>query len=233
MGFELKKGKNFALCPAGMWVARCYLVVDIGTQTPTFNGKRDRPRQQIMIGFEFPELLHVFDDKKGKEPFVLTKRYSNTLAGDRNNLKKDLNSWRGRPLNDLDINGGKDEATGKDIAKFTFDRLLGAPAMITVVHEAKKSDPATIMAKISSISKIPTHPVGGQRIVCPPAILPPILYSVDSGPNDPKFKLLPEFIQDDCMKCAEWANIPDAHGPGGDEGLPSEGSDQPNPDDPF
>lgn len=203
MGFNLKKGGNFTLAPAGTWPARCQMVIDLGMQPTEYMGQKKAPVQRIRIGFELPFNLHVFDEKRGQEPFTLSRAFTNSL-GDKSALKPILNAWRGRPLDDIDIKGG--ERNGQKVEPFTFVKLLGAPALITVVHEPKKSD-GSMVAKISSISKLPLE-IAGQKIVLPPAILKPILYSIDQGPNHPDFKLLPEWIQEDCARCIEWTNQP-------------------------
>lgn len=214
MGFQIKKGANFALCPAGTWIARCHLVVDLGTQPVEWQGQKKEPKQQIRIGFEFPTLLHVFDEAKGKEPFTLSRQFTNTL-GDKGTLKPILNSWRGRPF------------TEEDIKTFSFDKLLGATALITVVHEQKTDG---MVAKIGAVVKAVLN---GQPMQCPPAIMKPILYTIDSGPNDPKFKELPEWLRDQCAQCTEWANAPEDPGQPGTPVPSQDGQQAPANNDPF
>jgi len=234
MGFEIKRGGNFTLCPAGSFVARCYMVVDMGMQPVVYMGKKSNPRQKIRIGFEFPDQLHVFDEKKGEEPFTLSRSFTNSL-NEKASLRPVLNSWRGRPLTDEDIAGGViDAKTKKPKPPFTFKTLLGVPAFITVIHETRKTDNSKI-AKISNIAKLPAK-IGGVDLVCPPAVLPPILYSVDEGPDSPTFKRLPTWIQEECRQCLEWNEAPEDEGQqvasrGGDDG--SDDGGPPDSDTPF
>lgn len=219
MGFNLKKGANFALCPAGTFVARCYLVVDLGMQPTVWQGQTKESRQLIRIGFELPTEMHVFNEEKGQEPFTLSKRMSNSL-GSKSTMKPFLTGWRGR------------EFAPEEIKTFTFDKLLGAPALLTVIHE-KKAD-GTLTAKIASVAKLPPM-LAGQKVVCPPAILKPISYTVDAGENE-TFKLLPKWMQEECRQCEEWTQAPEDEGQAGqptggsiptDAGIPPEEDSSP------
>ncbi len=226
MGFNLKKGGNFTLAPAGTHPARCYMVLDLGTQPIEYQGKKKEPQQKIRLGFELPFEKHVFKEEKGEEPFTLSRAFTNTLA-DKGTLKPILNAWRGRPLDDIDIKGG--ERDGKVIKPFSFDRLLGAGALITVVHEPRKD--GSMVAKIASIAKLPAV-MGGHKIELPPAILKPILYSVDDGPDSPAFKELPEWIKEECQQCIEWTQAPEDNGEPG-SAAPGEAAASAAGDDPF
>lgn len=208
MAFNLKKGGDFVLCPAGTFVARCFMIVDLGMQPNIFQGKEKSPRQMIRIGFEFPTEQHVFKEEVGKEPFTLSKRMTNSL-GAKSTMKPFLTGWRGR------------EFSAEEIKTFTFDKLIGAPALITVVHE-KKAD-GGLVAKIQSVSKLPPM-IAGQKVTCPPAIIKPVIYSVDSG-EDATFNSLSKWIQEECRQCLEWTEAPEDEG---QPGQPSGGSIPPD-----
>src|SRR5262245_26763846 len=106
MGFNIRKGGNFVICPPGTHIARCYMVVDLGDQNESYMGKKKATATpKIRIGFEFPELKHVFDEDRGLEPYTMSRKYTNSL-GDKSALKPMLNAWRGRDLTELDIKGG-------------------------------------------------------------------------------------------------------------------------------
>lgn len=212
MGFKLNKGGNFTLCPAGTHIARCHMVIDMGTHNETFEGKSLGPKRKVRIGFEFPTETHVFDEKKGAEPFTMSRKLTNSLH-EKSALSPMLTAWRGRPF------------TSDEIATFGIDDLLGAPALVSVTHE-KKTD-GKVIAKISSVTKL----VKGMK--CPPAVLPTILFSVDQGPNDPTFQSLPEWIREEISECNEWSQAPDVDTDQGEAGdAPSQ--DNPEEDDvPF
>lgn len=227
MGFNIQKGGNFTICPAGTHVARCYMVIDLGHQPNTYMGKPKPPTRMIRLGFEFPTLLHIFDEARGKEPFTLSRSFTNVL-NDRSNLRKVLNEWRGRPLTEEEITGKRDDKGAIiEPPKFTIDKVLGAPALITVTHKPKSD--GQMMALLSSIAKLPVE-IAGTKINMPPAVLPPILFTVDDGPTE-KFKKLPEWLREEISKCSEWQKTPiepTSQGP-----APSDGEQPADSNEPF
>ena len=55
-------------------------------------------------------------------------------------MRKDLESWRGRPFTDSELEG------------FDLDNLLSVPAMISVVHNAVQG---SVYANVAAIMKLP------------------------------------------------------------------------------
>lgn len=186
MGFEAPPLKQSILCPAGTFAARCRMVIDLGRHKKTFQGKETGEEvDKLMIGFEFPTKTHTFDDKKGPEPFTLSARYNKTFNREKGKLLPMLDSWRGEPL------------SKEMLIAFRFDKLIGKEATVTVMHETKPDN--SKRAVISNITQL------AEGMVCPPPVLPPLLYSVDMGREHPTFALLPEWIQEICNECLNWA----------------------------
>ena len=115
-----KGGGDFERTPAGMHVARCWRVVDLGTQSSTWQGK---PKQQhkIMLSFEIVSPGTAMQDGR---PFTISQRYTASLS-ENAQLRKDLESWRGRKFSAAELEG------------FDLKNLLGKPCLINVVHEEK------------------------------------------------------------------------------------------------
>jgi len=112
------EGGSFALPPEGTHPARCYRIVDLGTQQVDWQGTIKHQRK-IMVAWELPN--EKMDDGR---PFSISKRY--TLSShEKSNLRKDLESWRGKKFEDNEFG----DQTGFDLAK-----LLGVPCLLTVVH---------------------------------------------------------------------------------------------------
>ena len=97
MGLVAKEGEgNFTPVPPGMHLARCYRVVDLGTQKSEYLGTiKHLPK--VMIQFE----VHG-EDENGKaivtaknEPMTISKNFTLSLA-EKATLRKDLQTWRGR-----------------------------------------------------------------------------------------------------------------------------------------
>jgi hypothetical protein len=184
MGFEHStKSGSFSLAPAGNHPARCYGVIDLGHHLETYQGKEIGERKKALLLFEFPTKKHVFDEKKGEEPYTLSIKVTNSLH-EKGKLRPLLESWRGAPY------------TNESIKKFTIDKLIGKTALANVAHKDKTDGDK--FAKIVALTPVP------DGMVVPDAILPTLLFSVDWGRNHETFKLLPKWIQEECNKCIEW-----------------------------
>jgi hypothetical protein len=111
------------LCPVGNQQAVCIGAFDIGTQEGSYNGKQNF-RLQLIIVWELAEKLTT-GDFAGK-PFQVSKFYTASL-GEKANLLKDLQSWRGRPF------------TAEELAGFEMNNLVGANCLLNIVA-TKKTD---------------------------------------------------------------------------------------------
>jgi len=112
---------TFTPVPQGMHLARCYRVVDLGTQKSEYLGTiKHLPK--VMLQFE------VFgEDESGNpiltnkgEPMTISKNFTLSLA-EKATLRKDLQTWRGRDF------------TADELRGFELKNVLGAWAMISVV----------------------------------------------------------------------------------------------------
>lgn len=142
-------------------------------------GTKIQPK--VMITWELPTEMHTFKEEKGPEPFVVSKEYTLNL-GEKSNLRKDLESWRGRAFTEEELKG------------FNIGKLIGAPCLISVIHQTK---PSGVYARVSTIAPM----VKGMQ--CPPAVLTPIVYDVDSGRNE-VFNSLPDWIKNKIQQCLNW-----------------------------
>ena len=171
------------LIEAGMHVARCYKIIQIGTVTENFKGE-NKLMQKVRIGWEFPTLLKVFDEAKGPQPLVFDKEYTLSLK-DKANLRIMLTSWRGKAFTE-------DEAKAFDITK-----LIGAPCLLNLTHKPSKADVTKIYEEISSVSPLM------KGTVCPPQISKSFVLSYDEF-NETLFETLPDFIKDKMKGSAEY-----------------------------
>ncbi len=115
-------GGEFTPVPQGMHLARCYRVVDLGTQESTYLGKT-KHLQKVMLQFE----VHG-EDEDGKpivtsknEPMSISKNFTLSL-GEMATLRKDLQTWRGK------------EFTADELRGFELKNVLGAWAMLSVIR---------------------------------------------------------------------------------------------------
>lgn len=116
------KGGNFERCPSGMHLARCYRIIDLGTQKSEYMGQV-KYLHKVMLGWE----IHGTDDN-GKplkmndgRPFGIFKNYTLSWS-EKANLRLDLQSWRGRPF------------TQEEMRKFDLKNVLGAWCMLNIIE---------------------------------------------------------------------------------------------------
>jgi hypothetical protein len=147
-----KKTSDFAQVEPGTYLARCIGMIEIGT-IPVDYGKGETMAKKVSITWELPTELHVFDEAKGEQPFIVSKKYTLSMHK-KAILRKDLESWRGQVY------------TEEQAERVDVTRLIGQPCMLTIIHEAGKKDLSKIYANVASVTKL----MKGQT--CPPQINP-------------------------------------------------------------
>lgn len=115
---ETGSGGDFTITPAGTYVARCYRILDLGTQvgSPAFGGKE---QHKVMISWE------LFDDDVKMEdgrPYSVHQTYTVSLH-EKAKLRADLEAWRGKAF------------TAEELQGFDLSTVLGAYCMVQVVHD--------------------------------------------------------------------------------------------------
>ena len=125
MGLIAKESGNsssFKPVPPGTHLARCYRIIDLGTQK-TVGSFGEKRQPKIMVQFE----VHSEDDQgeplvtdKG-EPLSISKNYTLSLS-ENATLRKDLTSWRGK------------EFTAEELRGFELKNILGHWAMLSVTR---------------------------------------------------------------------------------------------------
>ena len=185
MAITAKRGEAFEkeLIEAGNYVARCYRMVEIGTVEEEFLGVK-KNMHKVRIGWELPTELKVFNPEKGEQPCVIDKEYTLSLA-DKANLRKDLQSWRGKAFTD-------EEAEAFDITK-----LLGVPCMLNIIHVQGKKDPTKTYQAIGSVSPMP------KGLICPPQVNETFVFDFENF-DELKYNSLPDFIKEQIVKTPEY-----------------------------
>lgn len=175
---------EFKKIDAGVFPARVYSVIDLGTQKGSFNGK-DKMKRKIRVVWEFPTKKAVFDEAKGEQPFVLANEYTLSLF-DTAPLRTDVENWLGRPLTPQEL------AEGYDVAN-----LIGTTGLAQVQHQAGVNDATKTFAVIASLMPLP------EGMVCPPAVNPVANVEMEDWKTS-KFDALPEFVQKKIKNSVEW-----------------------------
>ncbi len=166
---------DFAPLAAGTHIGRCYQVVNIGLQS---SGPWD-PKNKHYIAFEVVSERVTWTDKEKVEhegPAIIGSRYTSSLSP-KAILRQHLESWRGQRFTDAEL------------AAFDLFDLVGAPALISVVHSEDGK-----FANISSLMRLP------KGMVCPPAELPPVAYDPSDANAQEAFAALTQRMQETVLK---------------------------------
>ena len=171
-------GGDFELVPEGMHVARCYRVIDMGTQ---YNEHFQKSAHKVIISWEFPEEL-MSDGR----PFATTKRYTVSLHK-KATLRQHLESWRGRKFTDEERNG------------FEISKLLYKTCYVNIVHEANGEN---TYANVAAITPLP------KGVTCPSAVNEQIILDLDVGSFDQSvFDNLSDKLKEQIKGTPEWKNL--------------------------
>ena len=168
MGFIAKDsggGGNFKRVPVGVFIGRCYSLIDLGTQTSTGQyGTKDQ--HKIRISWE----LFGDDEATGEPltidvngvmmPLTISKSYTVSLH-EKSGLRRDLAQWRGKDFTE-------EEAKAFDVSK-----LLGAYCMINVTESESNGK---TYSNVGIISRIP----GALKDQKPAPVHANVLFDLDN-----------------------------------------------------
>lgn len=181
--FNNNPKKEREIIPEDQYDCRCYSVIDLGTHHSDgqYGPKDDR---KILITFEIPELMITYE-KNGVEvtaPKVIGQQFNNVM-GERANLRKFLQAWRGKSFTD-------EEAFNFDISK-----ILSHGAQISVEHNT--TDKGTF-ANIAVIG--PLH----KSVALPPQHNETMNFGIEDDLNTPLWDKIPLWIQNKIRVSAEY-----------------------------
>lgn len=176
------EGGDFTPPPEGNHPARCYRVVDLGTQKGAYNGQETFKRK-ILLSWELPTEL-----MEDGQPFTAHSRY--TFSSHQNAIfRQQLESWRGKAFEDKDFGPG-----GFDVKK-----LLGVPCLLGIVHDDTSG---RLYANVTSVVRLP------KGMDVPQLTNAPALLSLDRGEFDQAvFDALSDGLKDTIRKSPEYAEV--------------------------
>lgn len=132
-------GTDFQLAPTGNHLARCYRIVDMGTQPNTYGTNL----RKILINWE----LHGDDDEGNPlvnsdgKPLMVSGNYTLSLS-EKATLRSLLEAWRNKPF------------TLEELSGFDITALLDKWCMVTIVHGASKLN-QKMYANVQTVSPVP------------------------------------------------------------------------------
>jgi hypothetical protein len=177
------RGGDFELAPAGTHIARCYSIVDLGTQTVEWKGQK-KLQPKVHIRFELCNEMMEPDEHGNKRPFSVGLTVTNSTSP-KANLRHLLESWAGRNM------------TEAEEQSFELQKLIGKACLVTVSHDKGKSDPSKVYANIKAITQL------AKGLTAPEMVNPPFTYAVEQGRDD-VFNSLSEYVQKKIEACEEW-----------------------------
>jgi|SRR5882724_4560854 len=125
---------QFVPAPAGFHAAVCVDEVDMGLVPNRFDPAAD-PVYTVRLVWQIAEEM-----KDGK-PYLIKKDYRASLH-EKAALRKDLESWRGKPF------------TFNELVGFDLENIVGAPCMMNVVHKTgRKGGTFANIAAITPLHK--------------------------------------------------------------------------------
>lgn len=122
----------YPTAPEGTFPAVCVDVVDLGMVTTNFNGE-ENTRHMVRVVWQIDE-----EDDNGSR-FLVRKDYTASLH-EKAKLRGDLKSWRGK------------EFTFDELVGFDMENVVGAPCMISVVHNTGRK--GGTFANVGAVMKL-------------------------------------------------------------------------------
>lgn len=181
-------GGNFKRVPQGVFIGRCYSLIDLGTQH-TSGQYGDKFQHKVRIGWEL-----FGEDENGQQltvdvdgtemPMTISKSYTVSLH-EKSGLRKDLAAWRGKDFTD-------EEAKGFDISK-----LIGAYCMVNVT--TSESNGKTY-SNVAGLTPLP----GALKNSKPAPVHEHVIFNLDA-PDLRVFDKFHEKLQDAIKRSPEWA----------------------------
>jgi hypothetical protein len=173
-----KPVSNYTPPPAGMHIARCYRLIDLGTQPKSYQGKPTGEARKVMASWELLGDERMDDGK----PFTISKSWFLSLH-EKAALRKDLESWRGRPF------------TIEEEASFDVSKLLGAYCLLNVVQE--QGNDGSLYTQIKAITPL----IKGMPK--PAAVNPDFIFDADE-PDMVAFEKFSDKMKELINGCREW-----------------------------
>jgi hypothetical protein len=136
------KGGSFERCPSGLHLARCYRIIDLGTQKSEYMGQVKYLRK-IMFSWE----IHGTRDDgtpllmNDGRPFSIFKNYTLSWS-EKANLRLDLQSWRGQPF------------STEEMRRFDLKNVLDKWCMLNIID--RQGTNGKTYSNVNGITPVPS-----------------------------------------------------------------------------
>jgi len=179
--------KEFRNPEPGLYLARLFAIVDLGTQTIVWEGQQ-KQLKKVIFNWEL-----FGDDKNGPleidgKPLTVNKRYTLSLH-EKSGLRADLEAWGGKKLDHEQLKG------------FDMSKLINKFAMVNVTHNEYQGK---TYANISGLAQVPS-----MIKTFPQAANESFLYEISKHPAN--FDKVWPWQQKFVEQSAEFRNAPAVH----------------------
>jgi len=180
-------GGSFKRVPAGVFIGRCYSLIDLGTQL-TDGQYGQKQQHKIRISWELfgddDQGNPLTVDVEGVEmPMTISKSYTVSLH-EKAAMRRDLAAWRGRDFTE-------EEAKAFDVSK-----LIGVYCMLNVTTSETNSK---TYSNVAGITPLP----GALKNAKPNPVHSHIIFNLDN-PDIAVFSSFHEKLQETIRKSPEW-----------------------------
>ncbi len=197
-------GGDFERCPQGMHLARCYRIIDLGTQKSEYMGQT-KYLHKVMLGWE----IHGMNDDgtpikmKDGRPFAIFKNYTLSWS-EKANLRLDLQSWRGKQF------------TQEEMRRFDLKNILGAWCMLNVIERAGQN--GNTYSNVDGVTPVPAMI---KQNGLPAAVNKNEIFNL-TDPDMEMFNAFSDNLKKKIMSSPEWEklNKPQAAQPQGGKHQP-------------
>lgn len=177
---------DFVPVPTGLHLARCYEIIDFGTQQGEWQGQPKFTRK-VMFKWE----VHS-EDEQGKptvtgkgEPMSISKNYTLSLS-ENARLRQNLRSWRGR------------EFTTEELKAFEIKNVLGAWCMLSIIKTTGKNG-----KEYTNVDNTMPVPLAIKKAGLPEGHNPLRLFHIDSADME-IYASLSDYVKGIIHKSPEW-----------------------------
>jgi hypothetical protein len=193
-------GRDFKPMPAGVHLAICNAVVDLGIQQTTYKGEA-KSQHQVYLRWEVPDetVEYEKDGRKVVGPATIGRTYTLSLS-EKANLRKVLENWRGKPF------------TADELKGFDITNVAGKCCQIMVQHDTRSDK---TYANVTGVMGVSRDQAPRARELKPANGV--LVYALDD--HDPQaFDALPKWIKEKLAERvpAQSAKTANAAAPAGD-----------------
>lgn len=163
----------------GVHIARLIQIIDWGTQVDNY-AKDGRAKLEFV--WELPQSLHVFNEDKGEQPLLVTRKYGNTF-GRGSAMKEAVESMLGHKVD----------------ADFELDGLLGELCQMNITIEQDGEYENVVIQSLMPLTK----DLAKKKFI---EYNDQFIFDLDNFDQDTWDKL-PEWKQKEIMKSPEYAEV--------------------------